>query len=124
AQPCGAGRATAWLISRRSFDDQPLAGAIDVCSAAEEVGAGDSELMQAVFYRSWPVAWLTCGRRRSGSVQRPVWAAGVSGICGGLGGGEHPARCPDGGSRIGDSRGGLGAGVAGVVVEGDHAIDL
>src|ERR1017187_292762 len=80
--------------------------------------------MQAVFYRSWPVAWLTCGRRRSGSVQRPVWAAGVSGICGGLGGGEHPARCPDGGSRIGDSRGGLGAGVAGVVVEGDHAIDL
>jgi hypothetical protein len=111
-------------MSRRGFDDQPLAGAVDVSSTAEQVRAGDSELVQAVLYRSWPVAGLTCGRRRSGKIQRRFRPTFMSGAGGGSGGSEHPARCPDGGSRIGDSDSGLGAGVAGVVVEGNRGVDL
>src|ERR1019366_8003347 len=111
-------------MSRRSLDDQPLAGAVDVSSTAEQVGAGDSELVQAVLYRSWPVAGLTCGRRRSGNVQRRFRPTFLSGVGGGSGGSERPARCLNSDSRLGGAGGGLVAGVADVVVQGDHGVNL
>ncbi len=103
-----------------SFDDQLLAGPVDVRGALQQVGAGDAEPVQDVLDRAGThtrvacEVWSGCG-----------WArAGIAAGAGGPGGGQQVAGGPDGGGRLAGLRGCFGGGFGGVLALAEQGVDV
>jgi hypothetical protein len=107
-----------------SFEDELLAGPVDVRCALQQVGAGEAELVQYVLDRGGTLrlaggGWF--GRSRAGPAGAGI-AAGVGG--GGPGGGEQVAGGPDGRGCLVGLYGRLGGSFSSVVTQAQQGVEM
>ena len=109
-----------WLVRATGrFDDQLLAGPVDVCCALQQVGAFDAEPAQSGLNRAGLLTKVACdgwfGRGRALRARAGI----VDGTGCGPGSGQHAAGGPDSCGRLTGLSGRFGGSLSGVLAQAE-----